>query len=107
MAAAHAAAHPALPVVCFWHLLPSNPLLSCHPAARSYIFAFYMFGQSMFKEDFTPEVGAVPKRCALPGMRVDVSAWMLAGAAAGKAAASCAVRSLAGALSSLTVLSYL
>ncbi len=25
----------------------------------SYIFAYYMFGQTMFKEDFTPETNAI------------------------------------------------
>lgn len=29
---------------------------TCPTFCHSYIFAFYMFGQSMFREDFTPEV---------------------------------------------------
>ena len=32
------------------------PLCVC---VRSFVFAYYMFGQSMFKEDFTPEANAI------------------------------------------------
>lgn len=58
------------------HTAPSP----AHPSpTRSYIFAFYMFGQSMFKEDFTPQVGCCRGSCGGCGSHGGRAAGAFAG----------------------------